>query len=34
VAPARAAVFAAEARGEEVPVRLRHRRWDAAVVPA
>jgi MFS family permease len=31
---ARAAVFAAEARGEEVPVRLRHRRWDAAVVPA
>ena len=31
---ARAAVFAAEARGEDVPVRLTHRRWDAAVVPA
>jgi MFS family permease len=31
---ARAAVFAAEARGEEVPVRLRHRRWDANVVAA
>jgi MFS family permease len=28
---ARAAVFAAEARGEDVPVRLTHRRWDAAV---
>jgi len=29
---ARAAVFAAEARGEEVPVRLRPSRWD--IVPA
>jgi MFS family permease len=28
---ARAAVFAAQARGEEVPVRLTYRRWDAAV---
>jgi MFS family permease len=28
---ARAAVFAAEARGEQVPVRLRHRRWDEAI---
>jgi predicted MFS family arabinose efflux permease len=27
---ARGAVFAAEARGEDVPVRIRHRRWDAA----
>ncbi|GAB3906405.1 MFS transporter [Kibdelosporangium lantanae] len=27
---ARAAVFAAEARGETVPVRIRIRRWDAA----
>ncbi|WP_307867650.1 MFS transporter [Umezawaea beigongshangensis] len=27
---ARAEVFAAEARGEEVPVRIRQRRWDAA----
>lgn len=26
---ARAAVFQAEARGEDVPVQLRHRRWDA-----
>jgi MFS family permease len=31
---ARAAVFQAEARGEDVPVRLRHRRWDADVIPA
>jgi MFS family permease len=31
---ARAAVFAAVARGEEVPVRLRHRRWDAEIVAA
>jgi MFS family permease len=28
---ARAVVFAAEARGEDVPVRLRHRRWDEAI---
>jgi hypothetical protein len=26
---ARAEVFAAKARGEEVPVRIRHRKWDA-----
>ena len=31
---ARAAVFAAEARGEDVPVRLRYRRWDAEVLAA
>lgn len=31
---ARAVVFAAAARGEEVPVRLRARRWDAVVRPA
>jgi MFS family permease len=30
---ARAAVFAAEARGEDVPVRLRPRRWDIASQP-
>ena len=30
---ARAAVFAAESRGEEVPVRLRRRRWDHTVEP-
>jgi MFS family permease len=29
---ARAEVFAARARGEEVPVRIRQRRWDAAPV--
>jgi MFS family permease len=28
---ARAVVFAAEARGEDVPVRLRYRRWDAVL---
>jgi cyanate permease len=27
---ARAAIFAAEARGEDVPVRIRQRRWDVA----
>jgi MFS family permease len=27
---ARAAIFAAEARGEDVPVRIRQRRWDAS----
>jgi MFS family permease len=31
---ARAAVFAAEARGEAVPVQLTYRRWDAEVVAA
>ncbi|HEV8562139.1 MAG TPA: MFS transporter [Actinophytocola sp.] len=31
---ARAAVFAAEARGEAVPVQLTYRRWDADVVAA
>jgi MFS family permease len=31
---ARAAVFAAEARGEQVPVRLRHHRWDADIKAA
>jgi MFS family permease len=31
---ARAAVFAAEARGEAVPVRLRHRRWDVDPIAA
>jgi sugar phosphate permease len=31
---ARAAVLAAQARGEEVPFRIRHRRWDALPVPA
>jgi MFS family permease len=31
---ARAVVFAAEARGEDVPVRLRYRRWDAEVAAA
>jgi MFS family permease len=31
---ARAAVFAAQARGEDVPVRLRYRRWDADVAAA
>ncbi|HWC79180.1 MAG TPA: MFS transporter [Pseudonocardiaceae bacterium] len=30
---ARAAVFAAEVRGEEVPVQLRRRRWDHDPVP-
>lgn len=29
---ARAEVFAAEARGEDVPVRIRHRRWDSAAL--
>ena len=29
----RAEVFEAEARGEEVPVQLRRRRWDAAATP-
>ncbi len=28
---ARTAVFEAEARGEDVPVQLRRRRWDASV---
>lgn len=31
---ARAAVLAAQARGEEVPFHIRHRRWDALAVPA
>jgi MFS family permease len=31
---ARAAVFAAAARGEDVPVRLRYRRWDAEIAAA
>jgi MFS family permease len=31
---ARAAVFAAEARGETVPVQLRRTRWDATPAPA
>lgn len=31
---ARAAVFAAEARGEQVPVRLRHHRWDEDIAAA
>ncbi|MFL6140333.1 MAG: nitrate/nitrite transporter [Labedaea sp.] len=31
---ARAVVFAAEARGEDVPVRLRYRRWDAELAAA
>jgi MFS family permease len=31
---ARAAVFQAEARGEDVPVQLRHRRWDAPIPAA
>jgi hypothetical protein len=31
---ARAAVFAAEARGEAVPVQLTYRRWDAEVAAA
>jgi MFS family permease len=31
---ARAVVLAATARGEEVPVRIRQRRWDAAAVTA
>jgi sugar phosphate permease len=31
---ARAEVFAAEARGEEVPVRIRQRRWDAVLIPS
>ena len=31
---ARAVVFAAEARGETVPVRLRYRRWDTELVAA
>lgn len=31
---ARAAVFHAEARGEDVPVQIRHRRWDAPLPAA
>ncbi len=30
---ARAVILTAQARGEQVPVRIRHRRWDARPVP-